>query len=182
MLIFLSMLDDPQDARRFTKLYYHYEGLAFYVAKQILKDDSLAEDAVQEAFTRIAKNFSKISKKDPIECNKTKSFIVIIVERVTIDIYRKQKKIWQNELPSDELEKTTFVAEDLKLEEENRVYEAIRSLPKKYGEVLMLRYVNGLNTKEIAGYLGMNESTVRTNLARGKRQLEQLLISCFPIQ
>ena len=60
------------------------------------------------------------------------------------------------------------------------MYEAIRSLPKKYGEVLMLRYVNGLENKEIAGYLGMNESTVRTNLAIGKRQLEQLLTSCFP--
>lgn len=175
MLVFLTMLDDPAEATQFNKLYNQYKNLALWAANRILNDNHLAEDAVQEAFTRIARNFSAFSKKNPVECNKTKNFIVIIVERAAIDIYRKRKRMLANEISSALLDETTYALEDKDIEEENRIYAAIRSLPKKYGEVLLLHYVNGLNSREIAEFLAMNENTVRTNLTRGKRRLELLL-------
>lgn len=149
--------------------------LLFWIARKILKDDFLAEDAVQEAFIRIAKNFSKISKKNPIACNKTKSFIVIIVERAAIDIYRKRKKTAEREISSDRFEETTFILEDLNQVEGNRVLEAIRTLPKKCGEVMMLYYVNELSCKEISRVLELKETAVRVNLLRGRRRLEVML-------
>ena len=175
MLLFFSILEEPDEKSQFTRLYNYYHKLAFWAANRILKDNYLAEDALQEAFIRIAKNFSKISVKNSLECSKTKNFIVIIVERAAIDIYRKRKKYMANEISAEELEKTAYIMEDLEDEEENRIFRAIRSLPKKYSEVLLLRYVNGFTNSEIAGLLNMKESTVRTNLMRGRKRLEVII-------
>jgi len=57
----------------------------FYVAKAILHDDFLAEDAVHDAFIKIIRHLDKI---DEIPSNKTKSFMVIVVERTSIAIYK----------------------------------------------------------------------------------------------
>lgn len=175
MLIFLAMLEDEGDSGKFTELYQQYKGLAFWVAKQIIGDDYLAEDVVQEAFTRIAKNFSKISIKNDISCNKTKSFIVIVVERTAIDFYRKRKRIQQWEVYPEKWESSLFAVENPPLKEESAVYCAMKELPKKYSEILFLHYVNGLSSSEISGVLKIKDSTVRTRIARGKRELEKLL-------
>lgn len=175
MLIFLAMLEDEGDSGKFTELYQRYKGLAFWVAKQIIGDDYLAEDVVQEAFTRIAKNFSKISIKNDISCNKTKSFIVIVVERTAIDFYRKRKRIQQWEVYPEKWESSLFAVENPPLKEESAVYCAMKELPKKYSEILFLHYVNGLSSYEIGSVLKIKDSTVRTRIARGKRELEKLL-------
>ena len=60
--IYLRLLDTEEEQTRFRQLYEKYRNLMFYVAKGILKDDYLTEDAVHEAFIRIAKNFSKIGE------------------------------------------------------------------------------------------------------------------------
>jgi RNA polymerase sigma-70 factor (ECF subfamily) len=54
----------------------------FYVAMKILHNEHNAEDAVHQAFLSILENLDKISN---VECPKTQSYIVIIVERKAID-------------------------------------------------------------------------------------------------
>ena len=71
----------------------------FYVANRILKDEYLSEDVVHQAFLRIIDNLSKIDK---IDCHKTKGFIVVIVENIAIDFYRKRKR--ENSISFDEVE------------------------------------------------------------------------------
>ena len=61
----------------------------FYRAKQILGDDRDAEDAVHEAFVRVANHIEKIS--DP-ECPKTRALVVIMVERISINEYNRKKR------------------------------------------------------------------------------------------
>ena len=51
----------------------------------------------------------------------------------------------------------------------------IHSLPKKYKDVLILKYVYGFTSKETARILSIKESTVRSNIRRGKVLLEQKL-------
>lgn len=175
MLTLLSMLDDDGESDNFLELYKHYERLALWIAKGILQDEQLAEDAVQEAFVRIAKNYAKISKQNPIKSNRTKNYIVVIVERAAIDVYRKRKKTLEQETFSDVIEETAYAKEADSQLEDSKIYEAIRSLPKSYSEVLLLHYVSGFSCREIATSLNINENTVRTNLTRGKQQLEIIL-------
>ena len=59
---YLQLLDTEEEQRDFTLLYETYRKLMHWIAKRILYDEGLAEDAVQEAFLRIAKNFYKIKE------------------------------------------------------------------------------------------------------------------------
>ena len=58
--LYLALIDEEWDLIRFEEAYYEYKGLLHYIAKKILQDEHRAEDAVQEAFLRIAKNFHKV--------------------------------------------------------------------------------------------------------------------------
>ena len=73
---------------------------------------------------------------------------------------------------SDELneEITAEEAEDLSF-----VWEAVKSLPVKYREVIHLFYHEGYQTAQIAKVLGRNESTVRSDLRRGREKLKEVL-------
>ncbi|MBR4020017.1 MAG: sigma-70 family RNA polymerase sigma factor, partial [Firmicutes bacterium] len=73
--LYLTLIDTDEDKIRFAKLYEQYRHLMFYIAKEILQDEHLSEDAVQEAFLRIAKNFHKVGE---ILCPETRNFTVII--------------------------------------------------------------------------------------------------------
>lgn len=58
-MILLMMVDTPEEKRKFVILYENYRYLMLKVAVDILHDYQLAEDAVQEAFVRVAKHMEK---------------------------------------------------------------------------------------------------------------------------
>lgn len=92
LMMYLSVLETPEEQSKFEELYNQYRKLMYLCAKEILKDDALAEDAVQDAFLKIIYNFHKIGE---VNCNRTrtKRFVVIVVENISIDIYRKERKM-----------------------------------------------------------------------------------------
>lgn len=55
------------------------------------------------------------------------------------------------------------------------VWEAVKTLPEKYREVIHLFYHEGCSTAQIAGILSRNEATVRSDLRRGRMALKQTL-------
>ncbi|MGP4107606.1 sigma-70 family RNA polymerase sigma factor [Virgibacillus sp. L01] len=68
-------------------------------------------------------------------------------------------------------------AEQISLEKERQqtIIQTILSLPIKYREVITLMYYKHLSIKEISQSLGINESTVKTRIMRGKRKLRTKL-------
>ena len=124
MLIYLSIIETEENKSKFEQIYKKYKQIMFFVANMILKDEYLAEDAVHQAFLRIIDNLDKIYK---IDCHKTKGFIVIIVENIAIDFYRKRKR--EKTISFDQVE---FYIRDIKNESNliiNDVEEAILKLP-----------------------------------------------------
>lgn len=93
------MVEGPEEQSKFRALAARYERLMFHVARQILPNEQDAEDAVQEAFLAIAKNFSKISA---VDSPKTKAFVVIVTESKAIDIARKNARQGQ-QVPLEDL-------------------------------------------------------------------------------
>lgn len=55
------------------------------------------------------------------------------------------------------------------------VWDAVKKLPTKYSEVIHLFYCEGYSTHEIAEILNRRESTVRSDLSRGRDKLKQVL-------
>lgn len=68
---------------------------------------------------------------------------------------------------------------DERREDLSFVWEAVKALPVKYREVIHLFYHEGYSTAEIAGILRMKETTVRSNLSRGREQLKTVLKEAY---
>ena len=62
------------------------------------------------------------------------------------------------------------------------VWDAVKSLPDKYREVIHLFYHEGYSTAEIAKILDRNEATVRSHLARGREQLKTILKEAYDFE
>ena len=73
---------------------------------------------------------------------------------------------------TDELREELTAAEQ---EDLSFVWEAVKSLPVPYREVIHLYYHDGCSTMEIASILGKKETTVRSCLARGRMKLKSIL-------
>ena len=89
MLIYLQMLDTTEEKSLFEQIYLEYRGLMYHVAYEILHNEQDAEDAVHQAFIKIAENMNKIA--DPV-CPKTRGFVVTIVEHQATAQYRRLQK------------------------------------------------------------------------------------------
>lgn len=89
LCMLMAMVDSPEDKRKVEKLYEMYNSLMYSVAYGVLNHVQDAEDAVARSWEKIIGHLEKINK---IDCHETRSFIVIVTERVAIDLYRKNKK------------------------------------------------------------------------------------------
>lgn len=172
---YLNVIENEEEREKFETLYLTYRNIMLARAKQILRDQYLAEDAVHEAFIRIAKNINRI---DVSNCHKLKSFLVVVVDNVSKTMYVKKKKeniiqyeeiIGPGQLGEDILDKivTDFQAVE--------IADKIECLPEKYSQALMLRYIHGLSDKEISNILGLSHAATRKRLQRARVKLALLL-------
>ena len=166
MLIYLQMIESDEDKSTFTAIYEKYEGLMFYVAHQILQNEHDAEDAVHHAFLAILKHLSKISE---IDCPKTRSYIVTIVERKAIDLIRSRKHEAGVEY-NDAISGVT-----VPLPGDHGLADAMAKLPAQYRQVLLLRYDNGYSVREIGKMFGKSTDAVQKMIERAKVELRALL-------
>lgn len=148
MLVYLMMIDSPMERSKFEKVYLEYKGLMFHVAYQILRNEEDAEDAVQNAFVKIAENISKI--EDAV-CPKTQHYVITIVENKAIDLYRGNRRRSAAKYMDD----ISGISVD-----PGRVHGlalCLEKLPAKYREVILLKYYHGFSTKEIAQILKITQ-------------------------
>lgn len=91
----------------------------------------------------------------------------------------------KNKIKYNKLRETDELMEELIADEEEDlsfVWEAVKSLPEKYSEVIHLFYQEGLSTKQIAEILDRKESTVRSDLLRGRDKLKEILKEAYDFE
>lgn len=206
MLPFWELLDTQEEKDKILLLYECFERRLYVIAFSMLKDEGKAEDVVQDTFIKMTEHLDKIEdnayrileqhfangenkeykakelrKMDDGSCARAWNYIVTILKNKIYDMFRKEKKenvIFFN----DYLEQTISYEDDrlkrLENEELGRELKQVwRNLKYPYKEVLLLKYVNGCSTAEIAGTLGLKADNVRQILKRGrdllKRQIKE---------
>lgn len=155
-----------------TCLFKKYSKVMFFTANNVLKDDYLAEDAVQKAFIKIMDNIEKVGD---VESLKTKAFCSIIAKREALSILEKQR--YKN---------VVFLEETLEPEEElqegcldtilhNQEYEGlvelVNNLPDKHRDVFWLHHSYGRSFKEIGELLSVTEENARQYHNRARQKL-----------
>lgn len=135
----------------------------YHIAFSILKDSFLAEDAVMDAFVKLLKFDYSI---DNPESSDTKNLIIKTIQSTSIDIYRKNKRKFENEIFVDTNEELLNI--EATNEEKDIVdSDLLKGLPENYKSVLYEKYINGKSNSEIAYMLDIKEATVRKRIERG---------------
>lgn len=165
LLLFMDMIDNEEDNTKFHTLYEKYHYLMYYVANNILKDKELTEDAVQEAFIRIAKNIYKIHNPYSGE---SKQFVVTVVRNVALTILKERGKFQMEEYEEELDDGKDLEEEVIRKEMMRKMVEEIRKLPQKYKDILYLKYYNELSVSEIASTLKISTESVKKRLQRGR--------------
>jgi len=167
MLIYLQLIETPEDKTKFETLYTEYKEWMGNIAFSILHNKQDAEDAVHNAFVKIAENIKKVD--DPLS-KKTRSYVVTIIETKSIDIYRKKQR--HPEVPISE--------EDIGIHFDyancGDLAKCISQLPPQSRAVLTLKYRHGYNNREIAKILKISEHNAIKIDQRAKANLKELCI------
>jgi RNA polymerase sigma factor (sigma-70 family) len=141
----------------------HYAGM-LRVAEQRCGAGALADDAVQTALVRAHRY---LSGKGPID--NLGAWLRRVVHNCATDLLKREHG-------GVELTEGLAAAEAEGVEgEELRqiLAEAIERLPEIYREPLAMRYLFGLEAKEIAEQLRDNIHSVKSRIARGRRELRR---------
>jgi len=156
-----------------------YNQRLFRVVRSILKDDSQAEDIVQEAYVRAYEHLSQFEGRAKFSTWLTKIAIYEAYARLRRFDYQNVDSISELEdqglyMKSNERdpERQTFDGEIKLLLE--RAFDA---LPSDYRSVFMLREIEGLSTAETAECLEISEENVKTRLHRARELLQRELYS-----
>jgi RNA polymerase sigma-70 factor (ECF subfamily) len=138
------------DLESFDQIMILHQRRVFRTALRILGNLQDAQDAAQDVFLRL---FKYINKLDP--ARELSPWLYRVTVNVCHDIARKRRKT--TELP--EIADSSSVVNTLDLDAEVRMLsQALQALPEKERAAIVLRDVEGLSTKEVAGILGSTET------------------------
>ena len=180
LLIYLSMLEDQDDAERFERIYDKYRSSMSKIAFAILRDEELAFNAVSSSFVSIAKNMKSLPTEDDEDYER--SYIHKIVKHAAIDEARKKKQttyslnldIYHSQLSDSSPEDKVIQDERLQA-----LLNVIKSMPDSNRDVLIMRYVNEFTATEIAKILNMPLNTVKSKIQRGTITLRKAISEIY---
>ncbi|XQW86886.1 RNA polymerase sigma factor [Thalassotalea piscium] len=177
-----------EDDSAYEILVRHYSGKMYAVAFRFLKTDHDAQECLQKAFIQVFKNITSF---------KQSSTLTTWLHRITVNealmMLRKKKRQHTSSLESfsqhyNEYGERTDFSDNLgqplatslealfeKNETKLSIHEIIYQLPDKYCNVILLRDIQELTTKEVADILAISEASVKTQLHRARLLLKAIL-------
>ena len=127
------------------------------------------DDIVQDTYARLLRARAAGTIRHP------KAFLFTTARNTALDFFRRKRGIALDDVThfdeSSVLEDRPDVVELVSREQELEILaDAVRALPDRCRQVIMLRYLDGLAYKEIAVQLNVSPETVKSQLAKGMRR------------
>jgi RNA polymerase sigma-70 factor, ECF subfamily len=137
----------------------------------MLKDKMRADDIVQDVFIKLFENLNNLHNKQSVQF-----WLFKTARNELMTFYRstKNRKLISNSVDIDEVE----IESDYSLENEivnNEISKLImielENMNEDFREVFILREYSGLNYKEIASLLSIDEELVKSRLYKARQKL-----------
>jgi len=149
------------------KLYHRFAPPMFGVCLRYAKDQTEAEDNLQEGFIKVFQNMDKFRHEGSFE-----GWIRRIMVNVSLEKFRKQHlmhpvediAIYEGQQVSDDI-LANISAQEL--------MELIQQLPPRYRMVFNLYVIEGMNHQEIGKEMKISVGTSKSNLARARDILKR---------
>jgi RNA polymerase sigma factor (sigma-70 family) len=163
------------DSAALEELFVRYGGACYGLARRILRDDSLAQDVVQETFLACWRDGRYDQTRGTVA-----SWLLSITHHKAVDAVRKEERLRSRRASEEalaDLADASGSPEDQAwgLLRGAAVRGALRDLPTEQREVLLLAYYGGYSQREIATITGVPLGTVKTRTLAGMRRLRTAL-------
>jgi len=162
------------DSAAFEQIILRYETRVMTIAARLMGARDDARDVAQEVFLRAFKYLHRLDASKPFE-----PWLI----RITINVCRDAARLRQRRRAtfvdigdSETVDSAPDPYADLARKQEQRaLQQALESLPEKERLAIVLRDVEGLTTAEVATILQSSETTVRSQVSRGRVRLKLAL-------
>ena len=157
-------------------LYARYGRACFGLARRILVDEQLAQDAVQEVFLTVWRDASRFDASR----GAFSTWLLSMTHHKSVDSVRREENLRKRRTTDEALEVTESDAPRVddavwSLLRRERVREVLKTLPAPQREALTLAYFGGYTQREIAGLTSTPLGTVKTRMLAGMRRMKQSL-------
>ncbi|MCX7704328.1 MAG: sigma-70 family RNA polymerase sigma factor [Planctomycetota bacterium] len=145
------------------------------VVRQRISAPEEVEEVVQNVFLRVYQKLNQLR-----DASFFSYWLYQIAQKCSVDYLRRG--VHRPYASSEEVNAMLDRKEAERKEEDDvrvEVRDAVDSLPPRYREVVMLRFVGGMSCNEIAEYLGEPSGTVRNRLFRANKMLKLKLRHLF---
>lgn len=159
----------PAPPVELAELYAAHRLALVRLAILLVDDLASAEDVVQDAFAALARR--KGGLRDP---SAALGYLRVSVVNGSRSMLRRRRTV-RGYTPPLPLEPPGPEDRAVVAEEHREVLDAVKELPNRQREVLVLRYWSGLTEAEIADALGISAGTVKSTASRAMHALERTL-------
>ena len=154
------------DQSAFQHLYRENCSLVYTIAQRVLRDTSLAEDAVQETFVKIWRS----ARQFDAALGTPQSWISMIARNVALDLIRKRRR---HQEPSD-MDITGIAAEPCE-PSDPKLGQCLARLPAEQVIAIVTMYTYGMSLSELSSHLGAPIGTVKSRVRRGTASLKKYM-------
>ena len=155
--------------RQFHTEYLSLAEALYRIAFFMLESEAEAEDALQELYLKLWEGRDKLDA-----VRSPKAYSITLLKNLCLDrIRRARKLIFPEQIPEPETPRSQDEEMDARMRLD-KVLKAVKALPDRQREILILRTVEGLSYEEIARRTGMNELSLRVLLSRARAQLKKI--------
>lgn len=177
------------DRTAFRRLVERHQRRAFAIAIGLVRDESDANEIVQEAFLRVYRGLAAFEGSSSFF-----TWLYRIVSNLAIDLIRKPSRRESEPLDPARVEDgidQPLVSridgsdpEDVVRRAEIRVQieAALSELPPYHRGVILMREVEGMSYEEMADAMGVSKGTIMSRLFHARRKLQRALAACYEEQ
>ncbi len=168
-----------QAALCFRILYDRYAGKIYGKALTMLKDETQAEDATQEIFTKVFLNIHKFAGR-----SKFSTWVYSVTYNYCIDNIRRGKKA--KSIFTDELDNPPDLVDEDALDEAllamevDQLKQVLAALPEGDRSVLLMKYQDDMSINDISDIIQKNDSAVKMQIKRAKEKARKIHETLFP--
>ncbi|MFZ4515624.1 MAG: sigma-70 family RNA polymerase sigma factor [Acidimicrobiia bacterium] len=162
-----------QDRAALAETYRRHADVAFGLARRILNDRMLAEDVVQEVFTRLWNNPGRFDHAR----GSLRSFVMADVHGRAVDVIRAESARYRREatVAVPEVDGADLEREVIDLVQADAVRTALAQLEPEERTPIELAYFGGHTYREVAVLLATPEGTIKSRIRSGLARFRSLL-------
>jgi RNA polymerase sigma-70 factor, ECF subfamily len=166
-----------RDESALESIYRKYGGAVHFVARKVLRDETLAEDVVQDVFVTFWNSPGGFDH----DRGSLRTYLVTIAHRRAIDVVRSEAARTRREQTSPVEERVDDIDDEVWARRQSEIVRnAVAQLAEDERNAISLAYFKGLTYVEVAKALAQPEGTVKSRIRSGMRKLSSALAEVAP--